>query len=566
MEVVVRSSALVQELVQNGLLSADQLQIGLLESKKTDKPVEKILLELGFVSEALLRDAQSEATGGHVVDLDNALPDLAALELIPEHLARRHKLLPVSLDSAESILLVAMVDPFDLQARDRLRAHLAPDTTLKTALATESGLLQAIDRYYGFELSIDGILHEIETAAEPDIAVALGAPESEYSQPVVRLVEAILSDAVKRSASDIHFEPEAGFVRIRYRIDGVMRQVRSLHIDYWSAITVRLKVLAELNIAETRAPQDGRISYAVANAPIEFRVSILPTLHGENIVLRILDHHKGIVPLQNLDMGQQPLSTLHLMMKCPEGLILVTGPTGSGKTTTLYSMLNQISDERLNIMTMEDPVEYPVPLMRQTSVNGKVKLDFAAGIRAILRQDPDVILVGEIRDGETAEMAVRASMTGHQVYSTLHANTAIGALQRLANLGVDSSSISANLVGVVGQRLVRKLCKNCRKMVVPDERYSGLAAALSAYVYEEEGCQQCDHQGYRGRLALMEVLRISPVLEDLILANAAPSQLLMAAREEGYRTLLDDAVRRVNEGATSLEEVSRVIDITNQVL
>lgn len=563
MDVEVKNKSIIDTLRRRELLSADQLQIGLLEAQKTGKSLDKILLELGFISEAVLRDTRSETAGGESVELAGALPDAYALELLPVAVARRLKVIPLSYQPDESSLLLAMVDTHDLQSLDKLRTHIGPDVNIRVALAGEREVMEAIDRFYGFELSIDGILTEIETGAIDHSSIDSGS--AEYSQPLVRLVEAILSDAVRKSASDIHFEPEAGFIRIRYRIDGVMLQVRSFHIDYWSAIAVRLKVLAELNIAETRAPQDGRMSFGIAGAPIEFRVSVLPTIHGENIVLRILDRKKGIVAMDALGLSAPVADTLNLMMARPEGLILVTGPTGSGKTTTLYSMLNRISDERINIMTMEDPVEYPLPLLRQTTVNSQVKLDFAAGIRAILRQDPDVILVGEIRDEETAEMAFRASMTGHQVYSTLHANTAIGALARLADMGVSRSVIFGNIIGIVGQRLVRKLCSSCKFTRVP-EAFELKIVGDCDVIYQAGSCADCNQQGYRGRLALMEVLRFTPELEDMVLEGASPSALLLTARESGFQSLADDAVRRVIDGITSLEEVSRVIDFTNRVL
>ncbi len=559
----VASQGVVDSLRGSGLLSADQLQIGLLEVRKTGNPLERVLLDLGFVSESVLRDARSENDGREAVELAAALPDPVALERVPVDLARRLRLLPLSYQADESLLLIAMVDAHDLQALDKLRTHIGSDITLKVALAGEREVMEAIDRFYGFELSIDGILAEIETGEIDESTIVLG--QSEHSQPLVRLVEAILSDAVRKSVSDIHFEPEAGFIRIRYRIDGVMRQVRSFHIDHWSAIAVRLKVLAELNIAETRAPQDGRMSFSIAGARIEFRVSVLPTIHGENIVLRILDRKKGIVAMNALGLSPSVADALNLMMARPEGLILVTGPTGSGKTTTLYSMLNRISDERINIMTMEDPVEYPLPMLRQTTVNNQVKLDFAAGIRAILRQDPDVILVGEIRDEETAEMAFRASMTGHQVYSTLHANTAVGALARLSDMGVSRAVIFGNVIGIVGQRLVRKLCNNCKRAVVPEEVEQQIIGQCEQ-IYQASSCTECHHQGYRGRIALMEVLRFTPELEEMVLDGSSPAAILRIARKTGFQSLADDAVRRVLDGCTSLEEVSRVIDFTNRVL
>ena len=319
-------------------------------------------------------------------------------------------------------LTIAIADPNDIVALDKLRTLMPQELLIETLLAGESEIARAIDQYYGHELSIDGILHEIETG-EIDYR-SLGASADEYSQPVVRLVDALLTDAVKREASDIHFEPEANFLRIRYRIDGILRQIRALHKSYWAAMAVRIKVMSGMNIAETRAPQDGRISLNISGRQVDFRVAAQPTIHGENVVLRILDRQKGIVPLDRLGLDDRQLEMLKLMVARPEGIILVTGPTGSGKTTTLYSVLNHINQEGQNIMTLEDPVEYPMAMIRQTSVAEAAKLDFANGIRSMMRQDPDVILVGEIRDADTAEMAFRAAMTGHQVYSTLHTNSA----------------------------------------------------------------------------------------------------------------------------------------------
>ena len=515
MKRAVSLGSFISTLLVRGLITNDQLKISQIEVEKSDKSLEQSLLDFGFVNESLLRDIKSELSGSVSIDLKQALPDASALLLITVEFARRHTLIPLSLQ--ENRLTVAVVDANDLQTMDRLQHQVADDITLKTMVASVRDITDAIDRFYGFELSIDGILSEIES--HQHAATTGDEPDAEYSQPFVRLVDAILVDAVKRSASDIHFEPESGFLRVRYRIDGVMRQVRSLHYDYWSALSVRIKVLSELNIAEKRAPQDGRLSFDVAGSPVEFRVSVLPTIHGENIVLRILDRQKGIVPMTSLGLSEQSFSTLNLMMARPEGLILVTGPTGSGKTTTLYSMLNQISDERINIMTMEDPVEYPLPLLRQTTVNEQVKLDFAEGIKAILRQDPDVILIGEIRDQQTAEMALRASMTGHQVYSTLHANSAIGSLSRLADIGVGRSAIVGNIIGIVAQRLVRKLCDHCKKSAVPDEFEQSIIGQCDRH-YCAVGCDLCEQQGYKGRVSITEVLRFNAEIEEVIVKSA----------------------------------------------
>lgn len=549
---VVSSKAILNKLVSAGLLSQDQFQIGLIQSKRTGETLDKTLVQLGFITETLLNNAivenvQSNGFGVSSISLAGALPDPDALALISGDFARRYGLIPVSLKN--KILVIATTDLYDLPARDRLQSQLGSDVSLQLVLASEREIAEATDRFYGFELSIDGILNEIETGKLGDDA---GNQTADYHQPVVRLVDAILSDAVKHRASDIHFEPEAGFVRIRYRVDGVMSQIRSFHIDYWAAIVVRIKVVAELNIAESRAPQDGQLSMNISGGDIEFRVSCMPTVHGENVVLRVLDRKKGIVPLDELGLKPEILQQLDKSMRRPEGLILITGPTGSGKTTTLYSMLNHKSDESINIMTLEDPVEYPMPLVRQTSVNEQVKLDFSSGIKSILRQDPDVILVGEIRDSHAAEMVFRASMTGHQVYSTLHSNSALGAISRLQDLGVTPDLIGANIISIVGQRLVRKLCMTCR---VPEEADDGAC-------YTSVGCRECG-SGYRGRVAVMEVLRLTPELAELVAASAGQNKLLETARLDGYTTLADEAMRLVRSGITSMTEVSRVIDFTN---
>jgi len=374
---------------------------------------------------------------------------------------------------------------------------------------------------------------------------------------------------VKRSASDIHFEPEQGFLRIRYRIDGVLRQIRSLHKNYWAAMVVRLKVMSGMNIAETRAPQDGRISLMLSGHQVDFRVSSQPTTHGENIVLRILDRDKGIVPLEELGLHAEDLKTLKLMLARPEGIILVTGPTGSGKTTTLYSILNYINTEGINIMTLEDPVEYPMAMIRQTSVNEVVKLDFASGIRSMMRQDPDVILVGEIRDQETAEMAFRAAMTGHQVYSTLHTNSSIGAVPRLMDLGVLPDIMAGNIIGVVAQRLVRKLCGQCKAPYTPDpatRRLLGMDADDERAVYQAVGCSRCDNMGYKGRVAIMELFKLDPEIDEHIARRATAREIRAAASAKGFRSLAEDAVSRVLLGQTSLEEISRVVDLTDRVI
>ncbi len=551
-------------LVQRGVATPDQIEIALLEQKKSRERLGKILVRLGFATESIIRDVIGGVIGQESVDLNRAVADSEAVSMIPKEMARRLKAIPVSHDAARGLLTVAMADTFDVVSLDQLNAYLGGAAEIVPVLAGEVEIEKSIDQFYGFELSVDGILNEIETG-EIDYQ-SLDAGSSEYSQPVVRLVNALLSDAVKRSASDIHFEPEAGFLRFRYRIDGVLRQVRSLHENYWSAIAVRLKVMAGMDIAETRAPQDGRISLSLSGRQVDFRVSTLPTVHGENIVLRILDRQKGIVSLEKLGLMDAELAALKLMVARPEGIILVTGPTGSGKTTTLYSILNYLNTESVNIMTLEDPVEYPTSMLRQTSVNETPKLDFANGIRSMLRQDPDIILVGEIRDEDTAGMALRAAMTGHQVFSTLHTNSAIGAIPRLLDIGVKPDMLAGNIIGVIAQRLVRKLCNNCKEPCEAGElgrHLPGLGTTDGQQViYKSKGCQVCASQGYQGRMSLMEILSFDPDMDELVARRGTPRELTRLALSKGFRPLVEAGLAKISDGSTSLEEISRVVDLS----
>ena len=554
-------------LVQKGMTTPDQIDIALTEQKKSKEHLGKILVRLGFATEAIIRDVIGGVIGQESVDLNRAVADSDAVTMIPKEMARRLRVLPITYDSNKHQLTLAMADIFDVVALDQLNAHVAGAAEIIPVLAGEAEIEKAIDQFYGFELSVDGILNEIETG-EIDYQ-SLDAESDEYSQPVVRLVNALLSDAVKRGASDVHFEPEEGFLRFRYRIDGVLRQIRSLHKNYWSAIAVRLKVMAGMDIAETRAPQDGRISLSLSGRIVDFRVSTLPTVHGENIVLRVLDRQKGIVELDALGLREDELTALKLMVARPEGIILVTGPTGSGKTTTLYSILNYLNTESVNIMTLEDPVEYPSTMIRQTSANETSRLDFASGIRSLMRQDPDIILVGEIRDEDTASMALRAAMTGHQVFSTLHTNSALGAIPRLLDIGVKPDILAGNIIGVVAQRLVRKLCDDCKESVEMGDLERNLLGLKvtdrQQIIYKAKGCQSCDNQGYKGRMSLIEVLSFDSDMDELVARRGTPKELLRMALSKGFSPLAEAGASRVLEGTTSLEEVSRVVDLTSRL-
>ena len=550
-------------LASRGLITRDQLGIALTEQKKTGKLLGELFVTLGFVSAAAMREAIAEKTGTESVELPEGTADAYALAHVPRELARRFTLFPLAYDAASRTLTLAMAQPTNLVAHDQIRlASRGEVAHIEAKLASPAEIDEAIDRHYGAVLSIDSIVAELEAVG--DDATAGGS-----TQPVIRLIDALLSDAVLSGASDIHFEPELGFVRIRYRIDGVLSQIRVLHKDYWPAMAVRLKVMSGLNIAETRAPQDGRMTLTLSGREIDFRIAVLPVLHGENVVLRVLDRARGFVLLDSLGLSGAALHQLRLMLARPEGMVVVTGPTGSGKTTTLYSMLSHLNDVGVNIMTLEDPVEYPLPMVRQTPVNEAVKLDFASGIRALMRQDPDIILVGEIRDTETASMAFRAAMTGHQVFATLHTHSALGALARLADLGVLPDMMAGNISGVIGQRLVRVLCVQCKTASTPDDVEQRLLFLPNSpppeMIFRPVGCPQCRGTGYRGRRTVMEVLRFDEEFDALVGSRAPLSAFRALVAQREVMPLADAAVALVRAGETALEEVLRVVDLTGRL-
>lgn len=550
-----------ERLVEEGKISKDQLTIALTEHKKSKQKLGEILVSMGFVDVEVVREAVGSYVGYASMSLKDVVPDPKSISLVSETFAHNYQLMPISLES--DVLKVAMANPGDILVLDKLRRHLQnPKIQVQPVLVVESEIQTAIDNYYGYELSIEGILKELETGKADLNSISAN---NEYSQPMVRLVDNLLTDAVKRNASDIHFEPEEDYIRIRYRIDGVLQEIRLLHKMFWSGLVVRLKVLSDLDLTEQRVPQDGRMSLIVHGRRIDFRVSSLPGTHGENFVLRILDREKGIVPLDDLGLDKESYDDLKLMMGRPTGILLVTGPTGSGKTTTLYSILNELNDIGVNIMTLEDPVEYPMSLIRQTPVNEEIGMGFAAGIKALLRQDPDIILIGEIRDAETAEMSIRAAMTGHQVFATLHTNSAIGAIPRLLDIGVSRSIMSGNIIGIVAQRLARKLCKYCKEKYEPEPFEKSLLSISDdsdTILYKAKGCDKCNGVGYKGRLAVLETLRFTTEMDELLLEGASQHALLEKAIENGFSTMAQSGIRWVKQGETTLEEISRVVNLT----
>jgi general secretion pathway protein E/type IV pilus assembly protein PilB len=551
------------KLIGLGLISTDQLQIALQEQKTSKKMLGAILVEMGFVTESALGEVLAESSGTQKFDSKTTMLDAGITKQVPKEVAIRHKVIPVSFTNGEVHL--AMADVYNVLAIDQVRRNFPRGTKIVPVFCTESEILELIDQYYEYEMSIDGILREIETGIREN--TRLDGKQEGYINPTVRLVNALLVDAIKTGASDIHFEPEGTFLRLRYRLDGQMTQIRSFHRDYWNAIVVRIKIMAGMNIAETRNPQDGRISYNVLGRDVDFRVATQPTVHGENIVMRLLDKTKSLVALENLGFNQYNIKQLKRLLKRPEGIIIVTGPTGSGKTTTLYSVLNYINSIDVNIMTLEDPVEYQLPLIRQTSVR-EGSVDFLHGIKSLMRQDPDIIFVGEVRDEETALMAVRAALTGHQVFTTLHTNDALGAIPRLGDIGVPAHLLAGSLICSMAQRLARKLCPHCRRARAATReecRILGYEPDDPPNVYDPVGCDKCSGKGYKGRIAVVEILRVDQGLDELISSHATRSTLLEYALDNGFVPMVQDGIDKVIMGDIDLQELIGTLDMTDRL-
>lgn len=556
------------KLLEKKVISDDQLEIANREltRNKTGKNIGAILVEMGFVSEGALGKILNESTGIKKFDLAGSIIDAKLVKKLPKEFAIRNKLIAVSYNSVS--VTIGMADVFDIVAIDQVRRYFPIEFKIIPVYIPEADIMKAVDQYYDYEMSIEGILKEIESIGTKKNVNDEEQLKGDYKSPMVRLVDAILTDAVHRGASDLHFEPEGSFLRIRYRIDGKMAQIRSIHKDYWSAIAVRMKIMSGMNIAESRKPQDGRINSEIIGRKIDFRVSTQPTINGENIVMRILDEKQSILTIDKIGFSETNIRILKKIVQRPEGVIILTGPTGSGKTTTLYTVLNYINSIDKNIMTLEDPVEYHLPLIRQSNIRAEVGMDFASGIKALLRQDPDVILVGEIRDKDTAITAIQAAMTGHQVYSSLHTNDALGAIPRLMNIGVPPYLMSGAMIGVIAQRLARKLCGNCKKEMPLDEaekKLLGPKYANLTSIYKSVGCEKCNQSGYKGRVVICEILPFDRELDEMILREASRREMLEYSVKKGFLTMVDDGLEKVSKGITDLKELIRVVDLTDRM-
>jgi type IV pilus assembly protein PilB len=545
-------------LVDRGLLSLEQLQKAEAEQQDTGQSLGRVLVNQRIVTEKDLVAALATQIGMSFVDLVDADVDPRATTMVPEKIMRRHSLLPIGFEDGK--LVVAMSDPSNVVAMDDVRTITKME--VKPVVATKDDVINAVSKYASMSEDIEAIADGLIGDGDDELADLEAITED---APIVKFVNVLITQAVADGASDIHIEPGERELRVRYRIDGVLHEVMRSPRSIQNGVISRLKIMAEVDIAERRIPQDGRIGLTVHGKQIDLRFSTLPTVYGEKVVMRILDKTSVMLSLDDLGFLDHNLKRFEEAYRKPYGMILVTGPTGSGKSTTLYATLNVVNQEGVNVITTEDPVEYRLPGISQVQVNNKVGLSFAAALRSILRQDPDIVLVGEMRDRETAQIGVEAALTGHLVLSTLHTNDAPSAVTRLTEMGIEPFLVGSAVDCVLAQRLARRVCARCVDMVRPEAEMLK-AAGFSDDIVEERpevpravGCSSCSHTGYRGRLAIHEVMTVTEDIERLAVARASSEEIMRTAVEQGMQRLRDDGLAKVLLGRTTIEEIGRVV-------
>ncbi len=552
---MVNKIEVIDLLLKHGLITQDQVDEAREETKRTGLSIEKVLEKLGFITEEDIANVRAVVLGVPYMDLSNYIIDTELIKLIPENLAKKYKTVP--LFKIGDTLTVAMVDPKNIAALDQIREVSKMDT-IEPVLASEKGIQKILDSYYGSVESIEEIISYInkEKIAEIEKKSLIEIAEE---TPIIKVVNIIVMQAVKDRASDIHIEPTEDKLRVRCRIDGILHEINTLPRKLQSAIISRIKVLSKMDIAESRRPQDGRIRLRLEAKDLDIRVSAFPTIHGENVVMRLLDKSSVLLGLRELGFSEQEFSAFDRLIRRPTGIILITGPTGSGKTTTLYAALSTINSMEKNIITIEDPVEYELPLIRQTPVNPKAGITFANGLRSILRQDPDIIMVGEIRDKETADIAIQAALTGHLVFSTLHTNDAPSALTRLIDMGVEPFLISSSVIGIIAQRLVRTICDKCKEKYIPTSgALKDLGIEGKQEFYRGKGCNKCKYTGFVGRVGIFELLIINEEIRKMVDAKKSADEIKRKAIELGMKVLREDSLEKAKKGLTTLDEVLRV--------
>ncbi len=548
-----------QTLVESGRLSFEDLRRAEEEAQQKKISLDDLLISKKVISEEERASLLADQIGVLYVDLENYLVDPECAKLIPESFAKKHNCIP--LFSIGKTLTVAMANPQNIPLIDELRMKTGYE--IEPCLSTETMIQHAIDQYYGVSGSLQDILKEIEQQRLTLEAQRKGRSLEEIAgeAPIVKLVNLIIMQAVRDRASDIHLEPEEDKFRVRYRIDGILHEVVSAPKELQWVVTSRIKILSKLDIAEKRIPQDGRLQVKTESREIDLRISTFPTVHGENVVMRLLDRSSLILGLEDLGFSQGMLTRFKKIIRRPYGIVLVTGPTGSGKTTTLYSTLHTINTTEKNIITVEDPVEYHLELIRQCQINPKIGLTFAAGLRSILRQDPDIVMVGEIRDLETAEIAIHAALTGQLVFSTLHTNDAPSALTRLVDMGIEPFLIASSVLGVLAQRLVRVICPKCKAPYTPkpeEARELGMEWKETLIFYKGKGCSYCKNTGYKGRIGIFQFMEMNETLRDMVLKDTSADQIRKQAQSSGMGALREDGHVKVLGGRTTIEEVLRV--------
>ncbi|MEN8235986.1 MAG: GspE/PulE family protein [Pseudomonadota bacterium] len=545
----------IQTLVDECLISKAQLAIAKKEHRATGNTIESCLLKLGFITEHALATYIAKHSGHEKISLENIVLDPDLVAKIPKNIAQQHQVVPVALN--ENRLTLAMADVYDVVAMDAVRNHFYQSIKIHPLVANQGEMKITLNAYYNHDMNLEQIFQELEKQRDDSLS-----RDTSLKNPITRMVNIILLEAVSKNASDIHFQPSKSFVCLKFRIDGVLEQRTVFHSDYWPKICVRLKIMAKMNIAESRKPQNGRFTYNAGLRAVDFRVSVHPTLQGENIVLRVLDKENSLLPLNQLGFSTANMDRLKNLANQPQGLVILTGPTGTGKTTTLYSILAYLNTARRNIMTLEDPIEYQIPSIRQSAINQMGGTTFAQGVRSLLRQDPDIIFVGEIRDEDTATMALRAVMTGHQVLTTLHTQDSFGVIPRLADLGISPKNLAGYLTGVVSQRLIRLLCQTCKSQrAITRSEQKILKLHLEQKLFAAQGCDECRHTGFKGRTAITEVLHFTEELNELLINNAPLPKLRKKAKLTGFKNLKQQGLQKILEGKTTLNELKRVISI-----
>lgn len=545
-------------LVDVGLITQEQLKRAIEIQSKSGEKLGKILVKEGYVTEEQILEALEFQLGIPHADLQKFYIDPDVAKMIPESLAKRYIVIPIKKDVDG--IQVAMADPLNIFAIDDIK--LVTKQNVKPLIASESSILRAIDRIFGKEQAEKAVQDfKRELQQEPLNDFANEDIDEINNAPAVRLVNSIIEQAIKNRASDIHIEPTERDLRIRFRIDGQLNEAMRIIKNTQGPVITRIKIMANMNIAERRIPQDGRIEFSDGSKNIDIRVSSLPTVFGEKLVLRLLDKNNFMLTKEQLGLGIEDMAVFDKLLRRPNGIILLTGPTGSGKTTTLYAMLRELNKPNINIITVEDPVEYSLEGINQVQVNEKAGLTFASALRSILRQDPDVIMIGEIRDTETAEIAIRSAITGHLVLSTLHTNDAPGAVTRLIDMGIEPYLVSSSVVGVIAQRLARKICQNCKVSYTAslrEKQLLGIDEAKELTIYRGRGCAVCNKSGYRGRIPIYEIMTVTPNIRELINKKSSSDIIGLEAVKNGMKTLRESAKKLVLNGITTIDEMFRL--------